>query len=43
MLKGSYSVTITPTSNDGKINVKSLEKYFNWQIKKKNWWLDYPW
>tara|TARA_Y100001970_G_C14184601_1_gene831826 strand:- start:882 stop:1763 length:882 start_codon:yes stop_codon:yes gene_type:complete len=35
MLKGSYSVTITPTSNDGKINVKSLEKYFNWQIKKK--------
>ena len=35
MLKGSYSVTITPTSNDGKIKVKSLEKYFNWQIKKK--------
>ena len=35
MLKGSYSVTITPTSNDGKINVKPLEKYFNWQIKKK--------
>ena len=35
MFKGSYSVTITPTSNDGKINVKSLEKYFNWQIKKK--------
>ena len=35
MFKGSYSVTITPTSNDGKIKVKSLEKYFNWQIKKK--------
>ena len=35
MFKGSYSVTITPTSNDGKINVKPLEKYFNWQIKKK--------
>ena len=35
MLKGSYSVTITPTSSDGKIKVKSLEKYFNWQIKKK--------
>ena len=26
MLKGSYSVTITPTSSDGKIKVKSLEK-----------------
>ena len=35
MLKGSYSVTITPTSKDGRINVKSLEKYFDWQIKKK--------
>ena len=35
MFKGSYSVTITPTSSDGKIKVKSLEKYFNWQIKKK--------
>ena len=35
MFKGSYSVTITPTSDDGKIKVKSLEKYFNWQIKKK--------
>ena len=35
MFKGSYSVTITPTSGDGKIKVKSLEKYFNWQIKKK--------
>ena len=35
MFKGSYSVTITPTSNDGKIKVKSLEKYFDWQIKKK--------
>ena len=35
MLKGSYSVTITPTSNDGTIKVKSLERYFNWQIKKK--------
>ena len=34
MFKGSYSVTITPTSGDGKIKVKSLEKYFNWQIKK---------
>jgi len=35
MLKGSYSVTITPTSKDGRIKVKSLEKYFDWQIKKK--------
>ena len=35
MFKGSYSVTITPTSSDGKIKVKSLEKYFNWQIKNK--------
>lgn len=35
MFKGSYSVTITPTFGDGKIKVKSLEKYFNWQIKKK--------
>ena len=35
MFKGSYSVTITPTSNDGKIKVKSLEKYFNWQIRKR--------
>jgi len=35
MLKGSYSVTITPTSEDGRIKVKSLEKYFDWQIKKK--------
>ncbi len=35
MFRGSYSVTITPTSEDGKINTKSLEKYLNWQIKKK--------
>ena len=35
MFKGSYSVTITPTFGNGKIKVKSLEKYFNWQIKKK--------
>lgn len=43
MFKGSYSVTITPTFGDGKIKVKSLEKYFNWQIKKKNWRFNYPW
>ena len=34
MLKGTYSVTITPTYSNGTINIKSLKKYFNWQINK---------
>ena len=33
--KGTFSVTITPTKNNGDINVKSLKNYFNWQINKK--------
>jgi dihydrodipicolinate synthase/N-acetylneuraminate lyase len=33
--KGTFSVTITPTKHNGDVNVKSLQKYFNWQIKKK--------
>ena len=33
--KGTFSVTITPTKNNGDINVKSLQNYFNWQIKKR--------
>ena len=33
--KGTFSVTITPTKNNGDVNVKSLQNYFNWQIKKK--------
>ena len=33
--KGTFSVTITPTQNNGDINIKSLQNYFNWQIKKK--------
>jgi len=35
MFKGTYSVTITPTHSNGKINIQSLKKYFNWQINKK--------
>ena len=38
--KGTFSVTITPTKNNGDINVKSLQNYFNWQIKKKNRWIN---
>ena len=33
--QGTFSVTVTPTNFDGSINVNSLKKYFNWQIKKK--------
>jgi dihydrodipicolinate synthase/N-acetylneuraminate lyase len=33
--KGTFSVTITPTKHNGDVNIKSLQKYFNWQIKKK--------
>jgi len=33
--KGTFSVTVTPTKNNGDINIKSLKNYFNWQIKKK--------
>ena len=33
--KGTFSVTITPTKSNGDINVKSLQNYFNWQIRKK--------
>ena len=29
MFKGTYSVTITPTYLNGKINIQSLKKYFN--------------
>ena len=35
MFKGTYSVTITPTHSNGKINIQSLKKFFNWQINKK--------
>ena len=33
--RGTFSVTITPTKLNGDVNIKSLQKYFNWQIKKK--------
>lgn len=33
--QGTFSVTVTPTHNDGSINVSGLKKYFNWQIQKK--------
>ena len=33
--KGTFSVNITPTDSRGDLNLKSLKKYFNWQIKNK--------
>ena len=33
--RGTFSATITPTKLNGDVNIKSLQKYFNWQIKKK--------
>ena len=39
--KGTFSVTITPTKNNGDINVKSLQNYFKdmysiYHTKRKN-------